>query len=98
MFFPEEKNRKKVKYIAKIDEDLAKLIVTIDKHKLTINRWIFVIPEDLYYEVVLHLQKKSKEIGIECLYWGATRLTALVNKHPHIKLSLIHISEPTRPY
>jgi hypothetical protein len=85
MFFPEEKNRKKVKYIAKIDKDLAKLIVTIDKHKLTINRWIFVIPEDLYYEVVLHLQKKSKEIGIECLYWGATRLTALVNKHPHIK-------------
>lgn len=85
MFFPEEKNRNKAKYIAKIDKDLAKLSVTIEEQGLTITRWILVIPEDLHYEVVLHLQKKSKELDIECLYWGATKLTALVNKHPYIK-------------
>lgn len=85
MFFPEEKNRNKAKYIAKIDKDLTKLSATIESQNLTITRWIFVIPEDLHYEVVLHLQKKSKEFGMECLYWGATKLTALVNKHPHIK-------------
>lgn len=85
MFFPEQKNRTKKKYIEKIDKDLAKLKETIESHDLTVTRWIFVVPEDLHYEIVLHLKKKSKEYGIECLYWGATKLTALVNKHPHIK-------------
>lgn len=85
MFFPEQKNRTKKKYIAKIDDSLGKLKATVEKHDLTVTRWIFVVPEDLHYEVVLHLKKQSKEYGVECLYWGATKLTALVNKHPHIK-------------
>lgn len=85
MFFPEQKNRTKKKYVAKIDKDLAKLKTTVEEHELTVIRWVFVVPEDLHYEVVLHLQKQSKKYGIECLYWGASKLTALVNKHPHIK-------------
>lgn len=85
MFFPEQKNRTKKKYVEKIDKDLAKLKATAEEHDLTVTRWIFVVPEDLNYEVVLHLKKRSKEYDIECLYWGATKLTTLVNKHPHIK-------------
>ena len=85
MFFPEQKNRTKSKYIAKIDDSLGKLKATIEKHELTVTRWIFVVPEDLHYEVVLYLKKQSKQYDIECLYWGTTKLTALVNKHPHIK-------------
>ena len=45
----------------------------------------FGCPDDLGTDVVLHLQTKVKEIGIECLYWGATKLTALVNKYPYIR-------------
>ena len=33
----------------------------------------------------MNLQKKSKEVGFECIYWGATKLTALVNKYPYIR-------------
>ncbi|MBH1980618.1 hypothetical protein I8H89_03800, partial [Candidatus Saccharibacteria bacterium] len=85
MYFPEEKNRNKKKYIEKIDDSLGKLKETVEEHDLTITRWVLVIPEDVYYEVVLYLKKVSKEYGIECIYWGATKLTALVNKHPYIK-------------
>jgi hypothetical protein len=69
MYFPEQKNRTKQKYLAKIDDSLTKLQATIESKSLTIKRWIFVVPEDLQYEVVLHLQKKSQNTGIECLYW-----------------------------
>ena len=43
------------------------------------------MPDDLSAEVVLHLRVKAKEVGLECLYWGATKLTALVNKYPYIR-------------
>lgn len=85
MYFPEVKNRDKKHYVSKIDADLAKLQATTTKKGLTITRWIFVVPEDLSSDVVLHLQAKSKELGIECIYWGATKLTALVNKYPYIR-------------
>jgi hypothetical protein len=85
MYFPEVKNRNKKNYIAKIDTDLTKLQATVTKRKLTINKWILVVPEDLGTDVVLHLQAKSKELGMECIYWGATKLTALVNKYPYIR-------------
>jgi len=35
--------------------------------------------------VVAHLQKKSQETGLQCIYWGATKLHELINKYPHIK-------------
>lgn len=85
MYFPEVKNRNKKHYVAKIDTDLAKLQATMAKQNLTITRWILVVPDDLGTDVVLHLQLKAKELGIECLYWGATKLTALVNKYPYIR-------------
>lgn len=85
MYFPEVKNRDKKHYVAKINTDLAKLQATIAKHDLTITRWILVVPDDLSTDVVLHLQAQAKELNIECLYWGATKLTALVNKYPYIR-------------
>lgn len=72
-------------YIKKIDNDLSKVINSKDELGLDITDWIFVVPEDLRIEVVAHLNKKSKETGINCLYWGKTKLYELVNKHPHIK-------------
>jgi hypothetical protein len=85
MYFPEVKNRDKKHYVAKMDADLAKLQATMAKQNLTITKWILVVPDDLSTDVVLHLQAKSNELGIECLYWGATKLTALVNKYPYIR-------------
>ncbi len=85
MYFPEVKNRDKKHYVAKIDADLAKLQATMTKQSLTITKWVLVVPDDLGTDVVLHLQAKTKELGIECLYWGATKLTALVNKYPYIR-------------
>ncbi len=66
MYFPEFENRDKKHYVAKINTDVAKLQKTIAEQQLTINRWIFVVPEDLTKDVVLHLQAKSKETNIEC--------------------------------
>ena len=72
-------------YIKKIENDLSKVIKSKDKLGLEISGWIFVVPEDLRIEVVAHLNKKTKETGINCLYWGKTKLYELVNKHPYIK-------------
>lgn len=94
MFFPDLKNRNLNKYIEKIDDSLKKLIKTIQEKQLTITQWILVVPEDLRYEVVIHLQNKSTELGFDCLYWGATKLTELVNKHPHIRNSFPGIYLP----
>jgi len=85
IYFPEVKNRDKRHYLAKIDNDLKKLQSTIEKHSLVITRWIFVVPDDLGTDVVLYLNAKAKELGFECIYWGATKLTALVNKYPYIR-------------
>lgn len=85
MYFPEVKNRQTRNYIAKIDDSLAKLQVTIAKEGYEVNRWVFVVPDDLHFKVAIHLRKRSKELGIDCIYWGATRLTALISKHPHIR-------------
>lgn len=85
MYFPEPKNRTKANYIKKIDTDVAKVQETAVKNELAVERWILVVPEDLGTDVALYLQKKSKEVGFECIYWGATKLTALVNKYPYIR-------------
>lgn len=85
MYFPEIENRTTKKYISKINSDLEKVQKTMSEHKLPIRRWILVVPDDLGKDVVLHLKTKSDETGIECLYWGATKLTALVNKYPYIR-------------
>lgn len=94
VYFPEVKNRDKKHYVAKIDSDVAKLQATAKKHGFTITKWIFVVPDDLGTDVVLHLSKKSQEAGFECIYWGATKLTALVNKYPYIKDSFPEIFLP----
>ena len=44
MYFPEVKNRDKKHYVAKIDADLTTLQVTMTKQKLTVTRWILVVP------------------------------------------------------
>lgn len=77
--------RTKNKYIKKIDDDIAKVMASKSELGLTIERWIFVVPEDLGIEVVAHLQKKSEETTLQCTYWGATKLSELLNKYPHIK-------------
>lgn len=94
MFFPDPKNRTAPKYIEKIDNTLTKLVKTIQEKQLTITQWVFVVPEDLRYEVVIHLQKKGQELGLDCLHWGATKLTELVNKHPHVRDSFPNIFLP----
>lgn len=85
MYFPEIENRTAKKYISKINTDLAKAQKTMAEQKLIFKRWILVVPDDLGKEVVLHLKTKSQETGVECLYWGATKLSALVNKYPYIR-------------
>ena len=77
--------RKDKKFIQKIDEDIAKVLESRDELGITITKWVFVVPEDLRIDVVAHLQKKSQETGMQCTYWGATKLTELLNKHPHVK-------------
>lgn len=94
VYFPEVKNRDKKHYVSKIDADVAKLQATAEKHGFTITKWIFVVPDDLGADVVLHLNQKSQEAGFECIYWGATKLTALVNKYPYIKDSFPEIFLP----
>ncbi|SRR6266496_1524245 len=85
MYFPEPKNRDLVHYIAKIDNTLGKLQKTIAAEELEVTRWVLVVPEDLHFKAVIHLQKKTRELGIECVYWGATKLTALLASHPQIR-------------
>lgn len=85
VFFPDKSNRTAKKYTDKIDQDLAKLVETSKKFNVVFQKWIFVVPDDLRYEVVLYLAKKTSEMGVECLHWGASKLTELVNKHPHVK-------------
>ncbi|MEK7597100.1 MAG: hypothetical protein AAB441_00460 [Patescibacteria group bacterium] len=87
IFFPDIKNRIKSKYIDKINEDLVKIKNAIKENKLNIERWIIVIPEDLSADVIIYLRKKSEETGIECIGWGASKLTELLGKSPHIKKS-----------
>lgn len=93
-FFPDPKNRNDATYKAKIDDSLGKLLKTIEKEQLEITRWIFVTPEDLRTPNISYLQKKAKELGFECLSWGATKLTKLVNKFPHIRNSFPGIFLP----
>jgi hypothetical protein len=78
-------NRNLAHYIAKIDDTLTKLQKTIADEGLEVARWVFVAPEDLHFKAVIHLQKKSEELDIECVYWGATKLTALLASHPQIR-------------
>ncbi|HMI09536.1 MAG TPA: hypothetical protein VK497_04045 [Candidatus Saccharimonadales bacterium] len=85
MYFPEPKHRDAKHYISKIDQTLSRVQNTIKEQELEITRWILVIPQDAHFTVVAHLQRKSKETGIECLYWGATHLTALLARHPQIR-------------
>lgn len=94
MYFAEPKNRTKENYIKKIDEDLVKLQKTIKQEGITVAKWIFVVPGDLRYDVVAHLQRKSKETGIECVSWGATKLSALLTKHPTIRDSFPEVFLP----
>lgn len=86
-YYPEDKNRTDANYIAKINEDLAKVVKTNKELNLGLKNWTFIVPEDLRIKVVLHLRAKSKESGLKCTYWGATRLSELANKYPHIKKS-----------
>lgn len=84
VFYPTT-NRSAKKYKNKIDVDVAKVMLSKSELGLKIKRWIFVVPEDLSIEVVAYLQSKTKESQMECLYWGASKLTELVNKYPYIK-------------
>lgn len=83
VYYPSSKTRKK--YIKKIDDDVAKVQRSKLELGIGIEKWIFVVPEDLGIDVVAHLQKKSQETGMQCTYWGATKLSELINKHPHVK-------------
>lgn len=94
VYSPEDKNRTDSKFIKKIDKDLEKVIKNRKKLKIQIKEWIFVVPEDLRMKVIAHLQAKSNEKDIKCLYWGATKLTQLVTKHPHIQDSFPTIFLP----
>lgn len=85
MFYSEPKNRIKSRYLFKINQDLNKLLDTIKEENLIIKRWIFVTPQDLTADLVLYLRNKTKDLGIECLGWGASKITELLGKHPHIK-------------
>jgi len=93
-YFPDEKNRTDAKYIDKINKDLDKVIKNKGRLGLKITDWIFVVPEDLRIRVVAHLRKKSKETGINCSYWGATKLLELITKYPHIQDSFPTIFLP----
>jgi len=94
VYFPEEKNRSDINYITKIDTNVAKVLESKSALGLEIEHWTFVVPEDLRIEVVAHLQKKSKETGLNCTYWGATKLTELIVKHPHVQDSFPTIFLP----
>lgn len=85
MYFPEVKNRNAAHYIKKIDNTLAKLMRTKAENGLDITNWILVVPEDMHFTVGIHLQKVSKNTGVNCSYWGATKLKALLSKYPEIK-------------
>lgn len=85
MYFPETKNRNKQHYIKKIDTDIPKARATADKLNFEAKKWVLIVPEDLSTEVTLYLIAKAKEYGFSGMYWGATKLTALVTKYPHIK-------------
>lgn len=83
VYYPSIKTSKK--YIKKIDDDVAKVQKSKSELGIVIEKWVFVVPEDLGIDVVAHLQKKSQETGMQCTYWGATKLTELLNKHSHVK-------------
>jgi hypothetical protein len=85
MYFPETKNRDKQHYIRKIDTDIPKARATANRLNFEAKTWILVVPEDLSTDVTLHLVAKAKEYGFNGMYWGATKLSALVTKYPHIK-------------
>ena len=85
VYYPEDKNRTAANYKSKINSDIDKVLVTSKKLGLKIQEWILIVPEDLSIEVVAFLQLKSKEKGINCIYWGATKLTELVTKFPYIQ-------------
>jgi len=85
VYYPEQKNRTTKKFIKKIDDDLDKVIKSKKGLSFEITDWILVVPVDLGIDVIAHLKKKSKETGIQCLYWGATKLVSLVTKYPHIQ-------------
>lgn len=93
-YFPEENNRTDTNFKRKIDEDLQKVLNNSRTLGLDIKEWVFVVPEDLRIDVVAHLIKKTNETGIKCLYWGATKLTELLAKHPHIQESFPTIFLP----
>ena len=94
VYYPEDKNRTDSNYIQKIDHDVAKIVKSSKELGLNIKEWIFVVPEDLRIKVIAHLQKKSQEVGIICKHWGATKLTELITKHPHIQDSFPTIFLP----
>lgn len=94
VYYPEEKNRTDAKFIDKIDRDTAKVLNAKNELGIEITDWIFVVPEDLRIKVVAHLQKLSEKIGLNCTYWGATKLTELITKYPYIRNSFPGIFLP----
>lgn len=93
-YYPEDKNRTDTNYIKKIDEDTSKIVLSSKTLGLKVTNWIFVVPEDLRMPVIAHLSKKSTDLMMKCTYWGATKLTELVSKHPHIQDSFPTIFLP----
>ncbi|MBI2314782.1 hypothetical protein HYU93_01855 [Candidatus Daviesbacteria bacterium] len=85
VYYPTKKSQSLGDYKDKIDEDVEKVLASEDKLGFDITDWVLVVPEDLTINVISHLTKKSKETGITCTYWGATKLQQLVTRHPHIQ-------------
>lgn len=85
VYYPTKKSQSLNDYKNKIDKDLKKILVSKDALGFDIKEWILVVPEDLTINVISYLAKKSKETGVSCTYWGATKLQQLITKHPHIQ-------------
>lgn len=94
VFYPDLKNRNDRHFTEKIEDSLGKLAETIKSEQLDIKEWIFIVPEDLRYKVAIRLSKKAKDIGVIGVSWGATKLTELLNKYPHIRNSFPGIFLP----
>ena len=69
----------------KIDDSIEKAVKTIRTRKLNIQTFVFVTPNNLRSDVIIHLEKQSKENSLKGISYAETKLAELLAKHPHVQ-------------
>lgn len=92
MYAPEHPILTRVR--AKIDDSFRKAVALRAGSLPNLQRLVFVTPFDLTSDMHACLRTTAEAAGLQVESWGATRVTALVLKHPQVRTAFPHLLIP----